>query len=63
MRRIARYGLGLIWVGMLALHLPEARDAGDALGMVIFVSVFVFLLAVIIGLAGLIGEALTRRRA
>ena len=62
MRRLARYTLAVIWGGMLIRFLPTARDADDALGMVIFVSVLVFFLALIISLAGIIAEAIVGRR-
>ncbi|WP_157817617.1 hypothetical protein [Candidatus Thiodictyon syntrophicum] len=55
-----RYGLAIFWLVPLAHHLPQARGLGDAVGMVVLVSVVTGLLALLIGLAGIIGDALTR---
>jgi hypothetical protein len=60
MLRFIRYGLALIWVLPLAFFLPQAHSLAEALGLLAGWSVFTLLLALLIGLAGLIGDTLLR---
>ena len=61
MRRWIRYGLIGLWVVQLALDLPTARSADDALSILLAWTLFVLLLALCIGLAGIVGDAIVRR--
>jgi hypothetical protein len=62
MLRFIRYGLALIWALPLLFLLPQTHRLQEALGLLVGWSVFTLVLAMVIGLAGLIGDALLGRR-
>ncbi|MBV5272500.1 MAG: hypothetical protein JZU52_02280 [Lamprocystis purpurea] len=62
MLRFIRYGLVLIWALPLGFFLPQTHRLDEALGLLVGWSVFTLVLAIMIGLAGLIGDALLGRR-
>ena len=62
MLRFIRVGLALIWALPLLYFLPQTHRLHEALGLLVGWSVFTLVLAMALGLAGLIGDALLGRR-